>query len=232
MTRARDPRRQRRALMTALSPRAPMARRSDERQPFSIGGQTEALVPAHEGQAPRLTVGGGQGRGELQGVGGAQRVRPQESARDLLERRSGLDLHPRFGQEIQARERRVNVPRPHGPFPLQARDGRDTLHGCAPPGDDDRVDAEQRSQRPSPAPPPKAGRQRGCPRTSPPRARRGAPSKHLHPAGWDPGPRRWSTGRRPSRSGPARGVSAPRDGRRRPPEQARAGRPDGHDRGS
>jgi len=88
---------------------------SVERQPFSIGGQAEALVPAHEGQAPRLAVGGGQGRGELKDVGGAQRVRPQESARDLLERRSGLDLHPRFGQEIQARERRVNVPRPHAP---------------------------------------------------------------------------------------------------------------------
>ena len=99
------------AALRADEPAALVAQRtqSDERQPLPVRGDAEPFIPAHEGQPPGLAVCGDEGRGELEGVCGAQRVRPQQAPGEPLQVRPGLHLRPRLGQQVEARERRLDL---------------------------------------------------------------------------------------------------------------------------
>ncbi len=76
-----------------------------EQKPLLAGGFAQAVIECHEGQSRRAAFGRDQGRGQLQGIGGAQGVHTQEPPRRLADLVAGINLHPTRGEGVEPRER-------------------------------------------------------------------------------------------------------------------------------
>jgi len=116
---------------------------SQDQEAFDPCGLREASVAAYEVQGGRIPHCSRQGGGKLQGIRGAQRVRPQQPERLLSQVWGGTDVQPTRGKSREFLQRLMERRAVEAAFPVAAVQGRRTLDPTPPPGDNAAVCRQQ-----------------------------------------------------------------------------------------